>query len=224
MAFPWGALISAGTSLFLGTRKPKPAPAPGVDYERLVADAQAAGFNPLTALMYGGAQSYTRDYGPALSRMQNVGQAMANFSQQLADHQVHLDRLSLDRDYFGLERKRLAMDQRLVDAQIAGIQSGPVFGPSARTLPWGPAYGHAERYQEVLDAYGPTAANFDGLGRAVIDTAYQTGATVGGWLRDSFRNLWQRQSLHNFVNLPGGPNLGNRPGPTGGPLQITITR
>lgn len=177
MAIPWagiGAAVSAIGGLF--KKKPK-AKAEGVDYAKLVREAQAAGFNPLTALAYGGSQAYTRTYGPSLSRVEDVGQVIQNFAQQQFDRQMQEDRLALDRGYFDQAQRadardeaRLGLERRRVEAQLAGAVYGPVFGPSARTAQTG-TNGKHTYYDDQAAAYGPLVAPAAGLGRAVRDVA-----------------------------------------------------
>lgn len=66
MAIPWGPIISAGASLIGslfggGSKKQetKTKTVNRVDYQRMVRDAEAAGFNPLTALRNGGAAGFS---------------------------------------------------------------------------------------------------------------------------------------------------------------------
>lgn len=52
------------------------AKAEGVDYVKLRDDAQAAGFNPLTALLAGGGAGYQRQFNPALSSGAFIAEAV----------------------------------------------------------------------------------------------------------------------------------------------------
>lgn len=180
---PFGGIGTALSGVAALTQKKPKASALGVDYAKLVREAQAAGFNPLTALMYGGSQAYTRDYGPALSRMADVGQVMQNFAQQQFDRQMQTERLALDRGYFdqaqradARDEQRLGLERRQVERQLAGAVFGPVFGPAARAQPVG-------YYDDQSSKYGPLVAPAAGLGRAVRDVAadmwskwHQTGS------------------------------------------------
>lgn len=71
------SLISAGSSLFGGLFGRGKAKAQGVDYQKLRRDAEAGGFNPLTALMAGGGQGYQREFNPALSSGSFIQEAIA---------------------------------------------------------------------------------------------------------------------------------------------------
>lgn len=55
----------------------KKAKAQGVDYVKLRRDAEAAGFNPLTALLAGGGQGYQREFNPELSSGSFIAEAVA---------------------------------------------------------------------------------------------------------------------------------------------------
>lgn len=179
-------LIGAGASLIGATRKPK-ARAEGVDYQRLRDEATAAGFNPLTALMYGGAQAYQRTYGPALSRWSGVGAAMQAFSDDMFQRQIDQDRAALDREYFGLEGQRLALDERrlAVERQMIGASYGPVFGPSARVAD--------TRYEQLHAQYGPigavvsgTAGYADAVGDLAVSNVKRAAGSLAsgaaGWI------------------------------------------
>jgi len=64
----WPALISAGATLFgslFGSGSRKQETVSRVDYKRMVRDAEAAGFNPLTALRNGGAAGFSISTTPA---------------------------------------------------------------------------------------------------------------------------------------------------------------
>lgn len=215
-----GAALSGVGAL---TQKKPKATAQGVDYKKLVQEASAAGFNPLTALMYGGSQAYTRDYGPALSRMADVGQVMQSFAQQQFDRQMQTERIALDRGYFeqaqradARDEQRLGLERRQVERQLAGAVFGPVFGPSARAQPVG-------YYDDQAAKYGPLVAPAAGLGRAVGDVArdmwskwHNTGAARLPTLQQSYgtaklgsrrpipardkRLLNQHRSLDMFLN------------------------
>lgn len=186
--------VGAASSLLGGLfgKKPK-AQAQGVDYQRLVRDAQAAGFNPLTALAYGGSQAYTREYGPAMSRMSTVGQAMLDFAQVEYQNQVEQERLSLERDYYGLEARKTRVTERALEDQLAGVRSGPVFGPSARQGGSAPDTMHpdfmvGDREPGLYDAqsseYGPAPAALEGGGRYL----WQMGKNV---IRHTAKPIWE---------------------------------
>lgn len=67
------AVAPSLVSGLFGLRKPK---AQGIDYQKLRRDAEAAGFNPLTALLAGGGAGYQRDFNPALASGAFVGEAL----------------------------------------------------------------------------------------------------------------------------------------------------
>lgn len=104
-------LISAGAGLLgkiFGSDKEQQSSR--VDYKQLVADAEAAGFNPLTALRAGGAAGYTTTSHPALSSVNPFGTAMEAVGNFARDYDADAD-----------TRRKAEYD--LVQAQIANIQT-----------------------------------------------------------------------------------------------------
>ena len=83
-----------------------------VDFKQLVADARAAGFNPLTVLRSGGAAGYTQTHAPALSSisplgegLQAIGGAVSAFQwDPLAERRAQVE--------FGIAQETLAGLQR----------------------------------------------------------------------------------------------------------------
>lgn len=74
-----GPLVSG----LFGSKKPK---AQGVDYLKLRRDAEAAGFNPLTALLAGGGAGYQREFNPALSSGAFIGEAISRGADTYFSH------------------------------------------------------------------------------------------------------------------------------------------
>ncbi len=72
-----GGIVKAGLGLLGGLFGKKKAKAPGVDYVKLRNDAQAAGFNPLTALMAGGGAGYQREFSPDLASGAFISDALS---------------------------------------------------------------------------------------------------------------------------------------------------
>ena len=60
-------LASIGSFVASLFGRKKKAEAPGVDYAKLRVDSEAAGFNPLTALLAGGGSGYQREFAPSLA-------------------------------------------------------------------------------------------------------------------------------------------------------------
>ena len=117
MAFPWAGLFSAVggiASLFGGKKKTENR----VNYRQMVADAEAAGFNPLTVLRNGGAAGYMQTAHPALSSGEVIGGAMSQVGNFLADFDPYAD-------------QKKEQEARLVEAQIANLNAstGTMFPP-----------------------------------------------------------------------------------------------
>jgi hypothetical protein len=103
-----GAVGTIGASLIGSGRKQETVNS--VDYKRMVREAEAAGFNPLTALRAGGAAGFTTTTHPALSAAGGIGAAFANLGQQIADY-----------DPFAADAAQLTRD--LQRAQLENIQA-----------------------------------------------------------------------------------------------------
>lgn len=98
-----GGVIS---SLFGGKKKTENR----VNYQQMVADAEAAGFNPLTVLRNGGSAGYMQTAHPGLSSGEVIGQALGNVGNFLADFDPYAD-----------DKRELA--SRLAEAQIANLNA-----------------------------------------------------------------------------------------------------
>lgn len=109
-------------------------------YDRLVKDAAAAGFNPLTALRAGGAPGSTANSHPFLSSgggssplgdaMQNVGNIIANFDpfeDKLREQEYQVQQAELQR----LQLSNTAASKKMFDVPVASgrrtVSSGPTF-------------------------------------------------------------------------------------------------
>lgn len=136
-----GPLVSG---IFGSKQKPQTSE---VNYKKMVENARAAGFNPLTALRNGGSAGFTTT-SPALSSRSFVGDALqAGFSQFFGYKQDQLDQ----------ERERLQteiMRQDLANAKAQGdIFKNYGFTPPSVTTYTG---GHENTAQPVL---GPRRSN-----------------------------------------------------------------
>lgn len=107
----WGALISAGASLLGGLfGKSKQETSNRIDYKQMVKDAEAAGFNPLTALRNGGSAGYMQTSHPALSSGAYIADAIGQFGSALA---------SID----PMAEARAKLEDDLRKAQIANLNA-----------------------------------------------------------------------------------------------------
>lgn len=98
-----GGIIS---SLFGGKKKTENR----VNYQQMVADAEAAGFNPLTVLRNGGAAGYMQTAHPGLSSGEVIGQALGHVGNFLADFDPYAD-------------DKRELESRLAEAQIANLNA-----------------------------------------------------------------------------------------------------
>lgn len=118
---PFTALISGGLSVvgkLLGGGSNKTSNR--VDLKQLVADAEAAGFNPLTVLRNGGAAGYMQTSAPpVLSSRQALGEALGLAGSFLADYDPMTDQL-----------KQAEYDLRLAQIEQLNRQSASYFPPA----------------------------------------------------------------------------------------------
>lgn len=114
----WGALIGAGASLLGGlfgggSKKQETTTTNHVDYGRMVRDAEAAGFNPLTVLRNGGAAGFSVSTGttPATPLSARLADGVAGATQSfLANFDPFKD-------------QKREMEFKLVEAQLANLQA-----------------------------------------------------------------------------------------------------
>lgn len=152
------SLVGAGASL-LGSifgRKKKEETVNRVDYARMVQDAEAAGFNPLTALRNGGAAGFSVSTTPGTPLSTAIGQGLAAGTQSfLANFDPFAD------------QKREA-EYNLVQAQIANLNaSTDAFRSRSFNVP---GYGAGNVERRPSGAAGQLAA-----GRVLLD---QSGAEI----------------------------------------------
>lgn len=110
-----GELITAGASLFgsiFGKKKQKVETT--VDYVKMAQSAQAAGFNPLTALRNGGSAGFTTTTSPTISA---IPEALGNLGGILGN--------ALEKKLDPIEAKKRELDTALVDAQLRSLKQGP---------------------------------------------------------------------------------------------------
>lgn len=114
----WGEIAGAAASVIgglLGKKKQKVTNE--VDYTKMAANATAAGFNPLTALLNGGSAGFTTTTSPTVSTLPevlgNLGGALGNALEKKVDP---------------FEAKKRERDTALVDYQLRQLKQGPQFG------------------------------------------------------------------------------------------------
>lgn len=111
---PWiSAGLGAVGSIFgaFGASQPKTVRSE-VDFGKMVADAEAAGFNPLTVLRNGGMAGYAMTHSPGLNAAEAFGQGLTGVGASLGQ-------LSSDI----LAQQRAATEWKVAEAQIANLQA-----------------------------------------------------------------------------------------------------
>lgn len=123
----WGAIASIGGSLIsglFGSKKQKTTNT--VDYQALVRNAEAAGFNPLTALRAGGAAGHTVTTHPALS---SVGEAIGGALQTAGNV---FDQRRAERDKYDLLKAQLGDLDNTTASKSVGSRNSHSFDVPVR--------------------------------------------------------------------------------------------
>lgn len=186
----WPALIGAGATLIgglfgSGSKKQETTTTSHVDYKRMVRDAEAAGFNPLTALRNGGAAGFsvstsTTPAAPLSARIADGVSSGVNAFLQNFD--PHAD-------------KQREQGSRLIDAQIRNLNASTAEltqRHAVRTAGNGVLSGKAAPKRITLDGY-----EYGGTGE-------------GGSIEDMWVVYRNPDGTHSRVpnpNLPDGEQL-----------------
>lgn len=107
------SLLSIGASL-LGGKSKKQETTSRVNYQQMVEDASAAGFNPLTAIRNGGSAGFTTTTSPSIS---NTPEILSNLGGVLGD--------ALGQKLDPINAKKREIDTLLVDRQLRQLREGP---------------------------------------------------------------------------------------------------
>lgn len=131
------ALITAGANLLGSLLGRKKSSAQGVDYVKLRNDAEAAGFNPLTALLAGGGAGYQREFNPALSSGAFVAEAINRgvdtYFNQVTERDAQVDQIRQgDKLSAALQR---AMSSRVPGSFGYALSDQRPFVPTVSTAP-----------------------------------------------------------------------------------------
>lgn len=105
-----------------------------VDYKRMVREAEAAGFNPLTAIRNGGSAGFTTTSTPGLSAASAIGEAMGSVGNFMANYDPMADKKrELEYAIQQAQLEALQMDTSLKrKASIGGVPVRTA-GTSGRT-------------------------------------------------------------------------------------------
>ncbi len=137
-----GSLVSGVFGLF-GKKEKKQETVSRVDYGRMVADATAAGFNPLTAIRNGGSAGFTTTTSPTISQTPEV---LSNLGGILGD--------ALDEKLDPIKAKKRELDTLLVDQQLRQLKQGPQI-PASFKVPR--TYTGTKVSQQLVPRVGPSA-------------------------------------------------------------------
>lgn len=149
MAFPWGAIISGGASilgsLFGGKKKQEvQQTTSSVDYQALVRNAEAAGFNPLTALRNGGAAGFQTTSTPFMTsdpnifdRVSQVGMTIGNTLDVFQQNKLATEKRGLEMDLLRSEigrnnRSNQASPYAIWGAKAPSLQANQAIAPQTQ--------------------------------------------------------------------------------------------
>lgn len=116
-----------------------------VDYARLRRDAEAAGFNPLTALIHGGAAGYTQTSAPPL---QTAGLIM-DAANALSDHYKTPDPVAQERERLEQELLKARIDALQGSARSTGVMGSTMAAQVGSVT--GSRYGVGYSFGEPVD-------------------------------------------------------------------------
>lgn len=146
-----GEIISGGLSLLGGLfgSKKKQTTETTVDYVKMAKSAEAAGFNPLTALRNGGSAGFTSTVShPGLS---GVTEAVSQIGGAIGS--------AIERKIDPIDQKRQAVESALLDYQLGTIQNKAKAPMMFGDVPGKAASGRATQLSAPLSAsYGKKAA------------------------------------------------------------------
>ena len=142
----FGAIASAigGVASLFGSKK-KQTTTSEVDYVKMAANAQAAGFNPLTAIRNGGSAGFTTTTSPTISAMPEV---LGNFGGILGD--------AFDKKLDPIEAKKREIDTILLDRQLGQLKMGPQVPNGWKP---GATYIGTKTSTQLAPRVGPSAIN-----------------------------------------------------------------
>lgn len=235
------ALISAGASLLGGLFGKKERPkAQGVDYQKLRRDAEAAGFNPLTALLAGGGAGYQREFNPAMSSGAFIAEAIGrgvdtyfDETHRAEDQEAQIRREEEDKRRWEAEQKQFAarsFGYSLRDVQPFGIpvtRRGPKLSTAAKPLDPSPSDDLVNPSRKALTtpagAFQPSGqwsdqeaveSRYGGLvGEAVgvASALYDVGANARLRYERSKGNKPHRVNGQYYMQAPSAPpKIGNK--------------
>ena len=142
----WGEIISGGATLLgglLGKKKQKTTSE--VDYVKMAENAQAAGFNPLTAIRNGGSAGFTTTTSPTMSALPEV---LGQLGGALGG--------ALDQKLDPIEAKKREIDTVLLDRQLRQLKEGPQLPASFKTPR---TYTGTKVSTQLAPRVGPSAIN-----------------------------------------------------------------
>lgn len=140
----WGEIAGAAASLLGGLfGKKKQQTTTKVNYRDMVAEAEAAGINPLTAIRNGGSAGFTTTTAPTVSAMPEI---LGNLGGVLGN--------ALDKKLDPIEAKRREIDTILLDRQLGQLKMGPELPASFKTPR---TYTGVKNSQQLAPRVGPSA-------------------------------------------------------------------
>lgn len=162
--------IGAIASAFGGSKKQETTTTSHVDYRRMVREAEAAGFNPLTALRNGGSAGFSvqSSVTPALSSAHTIANALGEVGSFVQNFDPMAD-----------DRKQLEFD--LVQAQLENLQANTA--ATRRSMSFNvPTWTAGETHQRMGSSRGAGGKSWDG---SPMTPEAMKPASVNPWTKDS---------------------------------------
>lgn len=180
----WDAIIGAAASVIGGLfgGKKKEQTASHVDYKRLVRDAEAAGFNPLTALRNGGAAGYSVTTSPGAPLTSRVAEAVSGGVQNfLANYDPFKDqRREAEFKVHEANLANLQADTALKQVQARQIGSVPTYTASNMKRVVGSGVKHGQTFKSSADVLPPEAgaSQTPTVEQPTVTNPYPTGSGI----------------------------------------------
>lgn len=154
----WEALIGAGASLvgsLFGGGSKSQETTNYVDYKRMVRDAEAAGFNPLTALRNGGAAGFSVSSTPATPLSARIADGVAGATQSFLQNFDPFADQKREAEFSMIQAQVANLNADTALKHRTGLGSVPSYtaGNMKRTM--GAGIKHGQTFKSVTDAVNP---------------------------------------------------------------------
>lgn len=200
----WGPIIGAGISAIgsLFGKGEEQKTTTEVDYVKMAANAEKAGFNPLTAIRNGGSAGFTTTSHPGLSMMAGIGEAFGTIGNALMAFDPRAD-------------ERAALEEKLMRAQLHRIETG-----QTKQSMWSMDVPTAARSTVVTASGGSTTAaaqppplrfnqtrNWGTSVAAPFEPKTEYDEFIAGidQITSDVKRAWEKDPVHEWYKRVSGP-------------------